>query len=57
MNYPENKKLTSKPEENVNEETQEMNAIAKAFMVSLTWSMAGLTTTKKSQKSQQESSE
>ena len=53
----ENKKLTSKPEENVNEETQEMNAIAKAFMVSLTWSMAGLTTTKKSQKSQQESSE
>jgi hypothetical protein len=48
-----NKKLTSKSEDNLKEETKEINALAKAFMVSLTWSMAGLTTTNKSPQSKE----
>ncbi|ERT07629.1 hypothetical protein M595_2369 [Lyngbya aestuarii BL J] len=49
-----NKNLTSKSEDNLKEETQEINALAKAFMVSLTWSMAGLTTAKKSPQSKED---
>ncbi|WP_413163378.1 hypothetical protein ACL6C3_28765 [Capilliphycus salinus ALCB114379] len=47
MQDKENKKETSKPKENLNEETQDINAIAKGLMVYLSWSMAGLTTPKK----------
>ncbi|MEL7036016.1 MAG: hypothetical protein AAFO04_10415 [Cyanobacteria bacterium J06592_8] len=55
MDNNANKKLTDKTQESVNEDTQAMNAIAKALMVSAAWSLAGLKNSNDSTKAQSES--
>ena len=48
MNSNDNQKPKSQPSEPLSEEAKEMNEMAKAFLVSLTWSLAGLDIPKKS---------
>lgn len=57
MDKLENKKPTPKPEENLNDDAKQIDAMAKAIIVGLTWSLAGLTTPKKSVKTQQDAPE
>ncbi|MEA5538406.1 hypothetical protein VB834_05100 [Limnoraphis robusta Tam1] len=57
MDKPENKKPTPKPQENLNDDAKQIDAMAKAIIVGLTWSLAGLTTPKKPVKTQQDAPE
>ncbi len=44
---------TPKTEDNLNADAQQFDAMAKAIILNLTWSLAGLTTPKKNTQNQQ----
>lgn len=55
MDNNANQKLTAKMKESSNEDTEAMNAIAKALMVSAAWSLAGLKNSNDSTRAQSDS--